>query len=389
MDLYNILSKIAVPRPNYSDTVDQVGAYLQNLLTSWGVPFTVQEFTLRPYMQLSMGAACLLLAIVFFILVVRKKPLWAFLAALAIPAVLILEAELFVPVVSSLVTKTGKNIIIDFPAAGAVRELVFAAHYDSKTDFFDHIQRAKIYMWIPLAGVLMLILPLIMLLGRRVKALASQAFATGFSALAGVLVVFWALVALGFGGYVFLSTQSPGAVDNAGSVTALLALARDIKEGKVATGKSSVTILLTQGEEVTLQGAHAYVKTYLSPKKRKGLPPVSLVNLELTGQKGNLFYWAKEGVFLKYRPADPALIERVGRVWKRISGKSMGAVDKATTDADRFLSAGIPAVTIGHSGEPGLGMGGFHCELDNLERTDMANLKLMVTVLREYIESYN
>ncbi len=157
----------------------------------------------------------------------------------------------------------------------------------------------------------------------------------------------------------------------------------------MATGRSSVTILLTQGEEVTLQGAHAYVKTYLSPEKRKGLPPVSLVNLELTGQKGNLFYWAKEGVFLKYRPADPALIERVGRVWKRISGKSMGAVDKATTDADRFLSAGIPAVTIGHSGEPGLGMGGFHCELDNLERTDMANLKLMVTVLRKYIESYN
>ena len=33
------------------------------------------------------------------------------------------------------------------PSSSAVRELIFCAHYDSKTDFWDHIQRAKLYQF--------------------------------------------------------------------------------------------------------------------------------------------------------------------------------------------------------------------------------------------------
>ena len=60
-----------------------------------------------------------------------------------------------------------------------------------------------------------------------------------------------------------------------------------------------------------------------------------------------------------------------------------------TDDAQRFMTAGIPAITIGNSGEPGLGEAGFHSTADNPGRVNIANLKLMIRVLERYIEGYS
>ena len=135
MDLAEILAHLSIPRPNHSQALADTAAYIKTLLTGWGVPFVVQEFALRPYMQLLLGISMLLLAILLFFLVLKRKPLAALIVALAIPLVLILEFELFIPVVTALVTKGGENIIINFTVPNPARELVFAAHYDSKTDF--------------------------------------------------------------------------------------------------------------------------------------------------------------------------------------------------------------------------------------------------------------
>ncbi len=52
------------------------------------------------------------------------------------------------------------------------------------------------------------------------------------------------------GGYLFLSKdkQSFGAVDNGGSVVTLLALAKDLNEGRIQHKGSDITILLTSGQ---------------------------------------------------------------------------------------------------------------------------------------------
>jgi acetylornithine deacetylase/succinyl-diaminopimelate desuccinylase-like protein len=389
MDLVEIMSHLSIPRPNHCQALAETAAYLKTTLTDWGIPFVVQEFALRPYMQLILGIALLALAVLLLILVIKKRPVAALIVALAIPLLLMAEFEFFVPVVTGIVKKTGENIVVTYTVPNPARELIFAAHYDSKTDFWDHIQRARVYRFIPLAIVLGLVVAVFTFFTRRYAPLRKKGGAIAAGILAGVLVVYWGLVFLGFGGYIFMpdERQSFGAVDNGTSVAALLVLAKDIHDGKVSLGNSNVTIVFTAGEEVTLQGAHWYVRERFGDKRPPELP-TTLVNLELVGQNGPMVYWKKDGVFLKYYDADPELSERLGAAWERVAGTTIVAHESITDDAQRFMAAGIPAITVGNTGEPGLGEGGFHSTKDNFSRVNLENLALMVQALEVYIEGY-
>jgi hypothetical protein len=114
MDLAEIIKQLSIPRPNQSEALAQTAEYIKTLLTGWGVPFVVQEFTLRPYMQLTMGVSVLLLAAFFFTCIYKRWPIPALITALAIPALLFAEFEGFIPVVTGLISKTGQNIIVNF-----------------------------------------------------------------------------------------------------------------------------------------------------------------------------------------------------------------------------------------------------------------------------------
>jgi acetylornithine deacetylase/succinyl-diaminopimelate desuccinylase-like protein len=391
MDVTGILQKIAIPRPNHSESVRQTAEYIKELLSSWGIPFVVQDFMLRPHMQLLIGLTVLILSVLFFIFIIRKKSLFALIMALLIPALLIIEFEAFIPLASNLIRTTGENIVVSFTAPDAVREVIFCAHYDSKTDFFDHIERAKIYKWIPHFIVLGLIIPIWLFLGRKVKFLSNRFSTIVTGILSAFVVIFWSLVFLGFGGYIFIDKekQSYGTIDNGGSVVALLALAKDINEGKVATGKTNITILFTGGEEVTLQGADHYVKERFLKSPEEPRLPTKLVNLELVGQNGNMVYWEKVGVFLKFYPSDEKLAKELDAAWIKISGNPMDVEKKLTDDSQRFCAAGIPVITVGHTGIPGKGLGGFHSTDDSMERFNQKNLEKMIATIETFIEAYN
>jgi len=390
MDLAEILAHLSVPRPNYSHALAETAAYIKTLLAGWGVPFVVQQFTLRPYMQLLLGVTVLLLAILLFVFVLKRKPLAALIVALAIPLVLILEFELFIPVVTSLVATGGENIIINYTVPNPARELVFAAHYDSKTDFWDHIQRSKIYAYIPLAIVIGLVLAIFAFFVKRHAVLRKKAITAVTFILAGCVVVYWGLVFLGFGGHIFIppDRQSLGSVDDGSSVAALLVLAKDIHEGKVDSGNSNITIVFTSGEEVSLQGAHAYILERFG-KGQKPAVPISMVNLEMVGQNGPMVYAKKDGQFLIFYDSDAGLAERLGAAWKDVAGTDIESLPAITDDAQRFMAAGIPAITVGNSGLPGLGVSSFHSTMDNPGRVNPDNLKMMIKAMERYIEGYN
>ena len=175
MDLVEIMSHLSIPRPNHSEALGETATFIKTTLTDWGVPFVVQQFPLRPYMQLILGISVLVLAILLFVLILKKKPVAALVVALAIPLLLIVEFELFIPVVTGIIRETGENIVVSYTVPNPARELIFAAHYDSKTDFWDHIQRARIYRFIPLAFVLGLLLALFTFFTKRYAALKMKA----------------------------------------------------------------------------------------------------------------------------------------------------------------------------------------------------------------------
>ena len=388
INLTEMMEVFSVPRPGHSEALERTALYIKETLTAWNIPFTAQEFMLRPFMQFSIGLTLLILAVALFVLVWKKKPTAALIVSLIFFPLLLLEFEMFIPLVSRIVTKPAENFIITFTTPDAVRELIFAAHYDSKTDFFDHIQRAKIYKWIPYAFLLGVVLSVWLFFVKKSK----KAVVTVISlTVAGVLVVYWGLVFLGFGGFVFMSPEkeSFGTIDDGSAVVTLMALAKNINDGEVDIGDSNVTIILTCGEETTLQGADFYVKERWGKEADPELPTY-LVNLELIAQNGNMIYWPSVGVFLKFYDADPELAERVGLAWEEVSGVPMGVEpDSITDDSHRFATAGIPVITIGHEGKPGMGMGGFHSNTDNPERLNYENLEMAIETLGVFIESYD
>jgi hypothetical protein len=390
MDLAEILAHLSIPRPNHSQALAETATYIKTLLVGWGVPFVVQEFTLRPYMQLLLGTTVLLLAILLFVLVLKSKPLAALIVALAIPLVLILEFELFIPVVTALITTGGENIIVNYTVPNPARELVFAAHYDSKTDFWDHIQRSKIYAYIPLAVVMGLAVAIFAFFVQRYAVLRKKAITAVTLILAGAVALYWGLIFLGFGGYIFIppDRQSFGSVDDGSSVAALLVLSKDIHEGKVDSGNSNITIVFTSGEEVSLQGAHAYILERLG-KGQKPAVPISMVNVELAGQNGPMVYWKKDGQFLIFYDSDAGLAERLGAAWKAVASMDIEHLPAITDDAQRFMAAGIPAITVGNSGSPGLGVGSFHSTRDDPGRVNPDNLNMVIKAMERYIEGYN
>ena len=387
MDMQEILNHIAIPRPSYSNTYDSVVDFIKELLFPYNIQYTIQDFALKPRLDFIVGITIALLGIILGTLIIRKKPIAAILTAILIPAVLILEFEYFVSVVSWLVTKPAENIIIRFPNSGAVRELIFAAHMDSKTALFDHIQRAHIYRLVPVAVILGFITPLIYLLG-KLFSFAKNRVASGISiTIAVILAAYWVLFGTSFFGYVFVENPSLGAVDDAASIAILIDLAKDIRVGKVTTANNSVTILLTSGEEVNLLGALAYVDEFLPTGNTDRKIPAMLINLDLVGQSGNLAYAESNGVFLKHYPADIKLVNEVGKAWQAVSGKPLEKGEKSTDDAVCFMAKDIPSITIYNTGVPGLGLGGYHSAADNMQRVDLKNMKMVLSTLERIIQN--
>ncbi len=387
MSLQDILTHIAIPRPSYSNAFDSVVAFIKELLFPYEIQYSIQEFVLKPRLDFIVGITIALLGIILCGFIIRKKPLAAIITAILIPAVLILEFEYFVSVVSWIITKPAENIIIRFPNPNAVRELIFAAHMDSKTALFDHIQRAHIYRLVPVAVILGLITPMIYSLGKIFR-FAKNRVASGISIIiAVILAAYWVLFGTSFFGYVFVENQSPGAVDDAASVAILIDLAKDIHDGMVTTADNSVTILLTSGEEVNLLGALAYVNEFLPAGNIDRKIPAMLINLDLVGQGGNLAYAESNGVFLKHYPADTKLVNEVGKAWQSVSGKPLEKGEKSTDDAVCFMAKGIPSVTIYNTGIPGQGLGGFHSAADNMRRIDLNNMKMVLATLKRIINS--
>jgi hypothetical protein len=385
MNMQDILSHIAVPRPSYSNTYDSIIVFIKELLYPYNIPYTIQEFALKPRLDLIIGITIALLGIVLGAFIIRKKPLAAIITALLIPAVLILEFEYFVSIVSWIITKPADNIIIQFSNPAATRELIFAAHMDSKTALFDHIQRAHIYRLIPVAIILGLITPLVYLIGKSFRFTKNWIFSGISILIAVVLAAYWILFGSSFFGYVFVDDKSPGAVDDAASVAILVELAKDIQSGRVPMSDNSVTILLTTGEELNLLGAQAYVNEFFPTGNSGRKIPAMLINLDCVGQSGNLSYFESNGVFLRHYPADPALVTEVGKAWKAVSGRIIDKSPSSTDDSVCFMAKGIPAITICNTGIPGPGLGGFHSAADNLKRVDSGNMEMALAALKYFI----
>jgi len=372
---YEILLKMAVPRPNGSEAVERTAAMIREHMEALTPNVSVQEFFLRPYMPALVGLFLLAAAVACVLLVAKRRPWIALLIALLIPAVYFAEYELNVPVVSRIAGTTGTNIIADFmPAGEAQQHITFSAHYDSKTDLFDHQQRKPIHNFAPVAMLCLMASSVLGIVAGireqrhdrvRIRRLRSRTYSPqrrgGSSTIRGIAVTFGLvgiaglfMLALAFGGGLFMpiEKQSPGARDDGSSVALLLSMAEKLAAGSPALERTAVRFVFFGGEEVNMQGSAAYASSATAETAAGAAGGFDLgvvINCELLGGEEPYAYWESSGTFLSKFPSSEKAIGLYQGAMAAAGFAPAIAAGSLFDDSGRLLAAGFEAVTVGNS----------------------------------------
>jgi hypothetical protein len=334
-----LLDGVLIPRPNGSEGLERVAAFIASTLERSGATVTSQEFVATPYgFQLTWTAALLLMVGYVAAIATRRYGL-ALVLSLATPLLLLLEFELLRSPVSGLLPLPERNIVGTFPGGDGAPTLIFCAHYDTATHFGDHLswgtwgfrQGPATALAIALAGAGLW-------RHRRGRSLP-RALALPGAVLAALpfAAMFWFHAA----GPV-LREPSPGAIDNGGSVAALLRFSERLA-ARPPGAAATVRLVFLAAEEERALGSWAFARA-LDPAS-----PVAVVNLESIGAAESLATIPEDGFALRrYRSPGP-LVDLVNEAARGLWGAPLPPreLPKGTlTDGRSFLAHGIPAITL-------------------------------------------
>lgn len=316
-----------------------MAAFLADALARSGASVSFQEFTATPHgFQLVWSVALLAMA-GWALAVWRGRYRLALLLPPLTAALLLAEFEGLRSPVSGLAPVQERNVIGSYPGRAGGPTLVFSAHYDSATHFGDHLDWGRWGFLQGPATALALALPLTGLWqrrrGRRLPtALLVPALALGVAPFAAM---FW-FQTIG----PLVREPSPGAVDNGGSVAALLALAGAL-EGRPPDAPTSVQLVFLAAEEERTLGSWAFAKT-LAPGA--GL---LVLNLEVIGASDALAFVPEDGFALRRWRSPPGAVAFVNEAARVRLGHELPerALPAGTlTDGRSFLAHGLPALTL-------------------------------------------
>ena len=372
-----ILDRVLVPRPNGSDALEQVAAFVAETLEKSGAAVSFHEFTATPHgFQLAWTAALLLVSGYVAAIAARRYAL-ALPLILATAGLLLLEFELLWSPVSGLLPALERNVVGTFPGEPGGPLLVFCAHYDTTTHFGDHGSWGTWGFRQGPATAAAVALALLGIWRRRRGRDLPRGLAAPVALLAAVpfVAMFW-FQTLG----PLVRTPSPGAIDNGGSVAALLRLSEQLG-ARGASGSATVKLVFLAAEEERALGSWEYART-LDPRA-----PLAVVNLESVGASEELAFIPEDGFALRRYRSPDWLVAFVNATARELWGAELRprALPAGTlTDGRSFLARGIAAVTLrAFTGEgfPRL----LHSERDSRERLSVAAIERSVELLRALV----
>ena len=144
-----------VPRENGTPALYQSASYLVEAFRAAGIEAQPFPYTAHPYETRFLGLFVLVICVLYFFFARRKRLLTAGLLSLLIPVVVVLDVEFGLPLFGGRKAERQENIVACIPARSAKQRLIFTAHYDTKTDLFDHVVRTPIQvLGFPLCGLM-------------------------------------------------------------------------------------------------------------------------------------------------------------------------------------------------------------------------------------------
>ena len=385
IDYHELMAILSVPRPNGSAALQRTCLALQAWLVQHDIPFRIHTFRLYPYFFEAIGVWIILSRTVLAAAIWLRWGWPALLIAILGVVGGTLDVALSLPVVTWPGARRGENILIEFePPIAASQEIVFSAHYDSKTELLDHFQRMFFITRLRFGIVLTLLLGLLGLAEGFLRAQAPT-YANLVFGLGAVLTLPMLFLALGLGLNLSagrLLQPSLGAVDNGAACAILLGLADRLTHLPSPISNTRVTIALFMGEEVQMQGSRAYVRDRDWP-----LPAIAL-NLEVMAQDGGYVYWEQDGNAFGLMPTSQQVSGAIADAVKQVTGQPAQPVGPVNSDGFSFISAGIPTSVLG-TFDSRLRETGFHRPTDNLGRVAMSRLPEGVEILSRFLQNYD
>lgn len=362
------------PRENGSAALHETAAWLVETLEGMGVDVATVAYTAHPYRLRIAGILALLGGVLYAWCLRRRRPVLALLIAVALPAILLLELDRYVPIVSWIGAAPQHHVVATVPAQAPTQRLIFAAHYDTKTDLLDHVQRAPI-------EVLGLPMTLFMIAAAAWSARSRYRHRPlpWVARIAAVLaVVYGAGLFASLAGGMLVGARSPGALDDGAAVAVLVRLAERL-EAAGALPHTDVEIALLSGEEIGVQGSWEYARRRFAQPPEL---PTAVVNLELIGAQPQLAVFGSERFQLRGFPPDPALVELLDAVHRQQYQAPLHVTwYGAATDARSFLAHGVPAATLSSDLPEHALARGMHSAADSPDRVDLAALDATLAYL--------
>jgi len=379
-----LMSIFSRPRPNGSVAEQITCKQIQTWLNKHGILYHLHEFHLYPFFFELIGLWLILSRSALSIAV------WFHWGWVTLPIAIIgllggtIDVAFRKPLISFLGARLGKNILIEFNPPDVRCEVVLSAHYDSKTEPLDHRERMFLLKNIRLGIVLTLLLGFIGPLDRWWLLGSSNykelIYWIGVFLTIPMLFLAWGL-GLNFSTGRLLK-PSQGAVDDGAACAILLSLSERLSGGDPPLNHTKVTVALFTGEEVNMQGSHAYVRSRHWPLT------TAAINLEVMAQDGDYIFWEEDGdVFRRLsttREVNEALCEAVAAITTSVAHPA-GPI---LSDGSAFLFAGLPTGILG-TYDSVLKDKGFHRPTDNLDRVNMKRLSEGVDILTRFLVNYD
>lgn len=380
MDDWNgLLSHLAsFPRENGTPAIHRTASYLEETLRARGLQVHSEAFTAYPYEARVMGGIILLACVAYFVLMRRGRWLAAGLLALFTSLLPVAMVEFHLPLSGGIGAEVQHNIVATLPAAAPRQRIILAAHYDTKTDLFDHVVRAPIQA----AGLPLCVLMIVVafaLRSRRGRVTERLGKWTALAALA-----YGPLFFLAYSAGAWVPARSPGALDDGAACAVLVRTAGEFAQGPPLR-QTELQVVFFSGEEIGTQGATDYVKRGLV--RNDGLP-VHVVNLDPVGASTRLAVLGADSSMLRSYPPDPRIVASLDAALHQVAGKSLTTTwHGGYTDSVPFRAQDIPAATLVSEVPTFVVPRGLHSARDTRNRVDVSSLDLTQRLLVTFVRS--
>jgi len=358
----DVVRLLDFPRENATDGLLQGQAVLDSLLHSVGAPLVTTTFQCSPYRTIAMGI-CLLIAGAMLLLGCQwRQRRWWIATGASLFLALIFVAGGFDAVLPRVAQP---SLLVEVPPTGStLTTVMLSAHFDTKTEPFDHVGR----------GILLLALVLSLSL-----AFAGQLWgkrrALRWALTVPATVTLLLAAFQGIGGFL-TGDRSHGIRDNAVACALLLEFAdRAVQRPLVHT---RLQFAWWSGEEVGAQGSRRWAHLNIA-----ALPDL-LVNLESIGAGEKLAVSELEWTGRSLRRTD----ERLRRQLEEVAGAPVRRISAPlVTDAGPFLDLGVAGLTILNLPRNSRWLRGLHSHADELSGMHSAGIEASRVMLFELLKS--